>query len=457
MKVNRRELLKSATFVSGAALVGASWPASKRLFAQDVLLNLPNLPSPRNSGIEHIVVVTMENRSFDHFLGWLPNADGQQAGLTFVDSAGVSHATHALSGDYTGCPHADPDHSYEGARAEYDQGLMDGFLRAGSNDVFSIGYYGERDIPFYAALARNYTACDRYFAAILGPTFPNRLFLHAAQTDRLDDSTSFTSLPTIWDRLASAGVSARYYFSNVPFLALWGVKYLGISRLYEEFLLAASTGTLPAVSFIDPRYTILDDGTGNDDHPHADIRKGDLFLYETFQAVARGPQWASTVFIVNFDEWGGFFEHVAPPRATAANSVDTDLVNGKALLGCRVPTVVASPFSRGNPADSRVSTVVFDHTSVLKLIEWRWGLAPLTPRDASTDVNNLAYALNFSQPDATVPSLPEPQAPLIAAPCLQTLGSGILSSGGGAATPTANWQELGKQAASLGFPVPSAL
>jgi phospholipase C len=98
---------------------------------------------------------------------------------------------------------------------------------------------------------------------------------------------------------------------------------------------------------------------------------------------------------------------------------------------------------------------VFDHTSVLKLIEWRWGLVPLSPRDASTDVNNLAYALDFSHPVATVPSLPEPQAPLVAAPCLQTLGSGILSSGG-TATPTANWQQLGMQAAALGFPVPSA-
>src|SRR5258707_8281791 len=313
MKVNRRELLKIAAFVSGAALAGASWPSSKKLFAQDLLLDLPNLPSPAKSGIENIVGVTMENRSFDHFLGWAPNADGKQGGLTFADSAGVSHATHSLSGDYTGCPHPDPDHSYGGARVEYDRGMMDGFLRAGGNDVYSIGYYGERDIPFYAALARNYTASDRSFAALLGPTFPTRLFLHAAQTDRLDDSTSFTSVPTIWDRLASAGVSARYYFSNVPFLALWGVKYLGISRLYKEFLAAASTGTLPAISFIDPRYTVLDDGTGNDDHPHADIREGDLFLYETFQAVARGPKWANTVFIVNFDEWGGFFEHVAPP------------------------------------------------------------------------------------------------------------------------------------------------
>ena len=155
MKVNRRELLKNAAFVSGAALAAASWPSGKKLFAQDVLLNLPNLPSPGNSGIEHIVVVTMENRSFDHFLGWLPNADGKQAGLPYVDSAGVSHATHSLSGDYTGCPHPDPDHSYGGGRVEYDHGLMDGFLRTGSNDVYSIGYYGEQDIPFYAALARN--------------------------------------------------------------------------------------------------------------------------------------------------------------------------------------------------------------------------------------------------------------------------------------------------------------
>src|SRR6266700_6641223 len=450
MKFNRRELLKNAAFFSGATLVGSSFHSTENLFAQAAL---PSLPAPENSGIEHVVVVTMENRSFDHFLGWLPNSDGKQAGLAYVDNAGVSHSTHSLSGDYTGCPHTGPDHSYNGARVEYDNGLMDGFLRAGSNDVYSIGYYGAGDVPFYAALARNYTACDRYFAAILGPTFPNRLFLHAAQTDRLDDSTSFTSLPTIWDRLASAGVSARYYFSNVPFLALWGLKYLGISRLYEEFLLAASTGTLPAVSFIDPRYTILDDGTGNDDHPHADIRKGDLFLYQTFKAVATGPKWTNTVFIVNFDEWGGFFEHIAPPRATAANQVDTDIVNGKTLLGFRVPTVVASPFTKGNPGSPTVSSLVFDHTSVLKLIEWRWGLAPLTPRDASNDISSLANALNFNQPDVSVPTLPVPSAPLIAAPCLQTLFGGILSSGG--SPSTTEWQQLGQQAASLGFPAGS--
>lgn len=453
MRINRRELLKNAGLASGAALFGGACGSGKFPSNQNLSPSSATLPNPGDSGIENIVVVTMENRSFDHLMGWLPNADGKQAGLTFVDNNGVSHSTHSLSGDNTGCPHPDPDHSYNGARVAYDNGAMDGFLRAGSNDVYSIGYYGEADIPFYATLARNYLTCDHYFAAILGPTFPNRLFLHAAQTDRLTDSVSFTSLPTIWDELAAAGVSANYYFSNVPFTALWGTKYLGISRLYSEFLSAAATGTLPAVSFVDPKYTILDDGTGNDDHPHADMREGDKFLYQTFQAVANGPKWANTVFVVNFDEWGGFFEHVAPPRATAANQVDTDIVDGKTLLGMRVPTVVASPFTKGNPSGPAVNSLVFDHTSVLKLIEWRWGLAPLTPRDASSDISNLANALNFSSPDATVPSLPVPQTPLIAAPCLQNLLGGFLSSSG--SSPTSEWQQLSQAAASLGFPAGS--
>ena len=450
MKMNRRELLKGAALVSGASLLAEIDFPVRNLFAQ----TLPSLPDPTTSGIEHIVVVTMENRSFDHLLGWLPNADGRQESLNFVDKSGVTHSTYSLSGDFTGCPHPSPDHSYSGARVEYDGGAMDGFLRAGSNDVYSIGYYGESDVPFYAALARNYSTCTRYFPSILGPTFPNRIFLHAAQTDRLDDSVTLTSLPTIWDRLSSAGVSATYYYSNVPFLALWGATYLLRSRFYEDFLEAASTGTLPAVSFVDPRYTILDDGTGNDDHPHADIREGDLFLYQTFEAVAKGPKWANTVFIVNFDEWGGFFEHIAPPRAVAPNQVDPDLIGGKALLGFRVPTVIASPFTRGNPTSPTVTGLVFDHTSVLKLIEWRWGLAPLTARDAGSDTANLAYALKFNAPDVTVPALPTPSAPLIGTPCTQALLSGILDDSGSAIA--SKWRQLADHAVQHGFRVRDA-
>ena len=376
-----------------------------------------SLPPAARSGIEHVVVVMMENRSFDHFLGWLPNADGMQAGLSYTDDSGATFPTAPLAPDYMGCDHPDPDHSWMGGRVEYDGGAMDGFLRAGMNDQYAIGYYTEADRPFFSAFARTFTTCDRFFASILGPTYPNRIFQHAAQTDRLDNTLDISTLPTIWDRLAENDVSARYYFSDVPFLLLWGAKYLPILGTYDEFLADAAAGTLPSVSFVDPRFINDETGTSGSDHPHADVRVGDAFLAETFDAVAHSPNWSSTVFIVTYDEWGGFFDHVAPPRAAAPNDVDPDLVGGQALLGLRVPVVVASPFTRGDPANPRVVSTVFDHTSVLKLIEWRWHLRPLTARDASGDVGNLVTALDFAHPDTSVPDLPLPSPPVVL-PCL---------------------------------------
>ena len=384
------------------------------------------LPAPAQSGIDHVVVVTMENRSFDHFLGWLPGANGMQAGLSYADPNGVRRNTYPLAPDYTGCPHPDPDHSYSGSRICYNNGAMDGFLRDTANDAYCVGYYGAADLPFYGALAQQYLVCDTYFASILGPTFSNRLFSWSAQTDRLDDTVSPTGLPTIFDRLAEAHVSHRYFFNNLPFLGLWGTTYASSTGVYAEFLLRAAIGALPAVSFVDPIFTVLDDGTGNDDHPHADIRNGEAFLSQVFQALATGPAWKSTVLIVTFDEWGGFFEHVAPPRAPAGNDIDTDMVNGQVLLGMRVPTIVASPFTRNTGNAPLVSNIVFDHTSALKLIEWRWGLEPLTPRDASPLIGNFAMAMNFSNPDSQVPSLPKP-AGVSSAGCPQAIG-GIFDS-----------------------------
>ena len=143
--LSRRELL-----LRGSALVGASalsglpdW--SKRAVA----LPQSRLPDPASSGIDHVIVVTMENRSFDHFLGWLPGADGRQDGLVFDDAAGVSHETHHLT-EFQGCGFSDPDHSWEGGRVEYDNGACDGWLRAGANDEFAIGYYTASDLAFYA-------------------------------------------------------------------------------------------------------------------------------------------------------------------------------------------------------------------------------------------------------------------------------------------------------------------
>jgi len=382
----------------------------------------PDVLRAASSQIKHIVVVMMENRSFDHFLGWLPNADGMQAGLTYVDGQGVAHDTMPLAPDYMGCTHPDPDHSWTGGRVEYAGGAMDGWLLAGANDTYAIGYYVEADRPFSNALARSFTTCDRFFASIMAETFPNRFFQHAAQTDRLTNTLDLSTLPTIWDRLAEAGVSATYYFSDVPFLLLWGTKYVPIMRTYNEFLSDAAAGTLPSVAFVDPRFIDDASGTSGSDHPHADIRVGDAFLSDTFHAVANSPNWPNTVFIATYDEWGGFFDHIAPPRAAAPNDVDPDLVDGRALLGMRVPVVVASPFTHGDPNNPRVVSDTFDHTSVLKLIEWRWRLRPLTPRDASQDVGNLLSVLDFAQPDTSVPALPDPVPPLVA-PCPPTLQS----------------------------------
>jgi len=412
---NRRKFLQGIAAASGAAVLSKFSDLPNVLARQQGLLQSQQLPAANESGIDHVVVVMMENRSFDHLFGWIRNADGEQAGLIYKDTDGAPHATHHLAGDFIGCGHPDPDHSYEGGRVQFDNHRMDGFLLDTNNDDYALGYYTKPDRPFHNALASNFTVCDRYFCSFLGPTFPNRMFSHSAQTDRLSNTFTLSTLPTIWDRLIAAGISATYYFSNLPFLGLWGPKYSSISRPYQQFLADAATGTLPSVSFVDPRFTLTDTGDGNDDHPHADIRAGDLFLAETFSALANGPLWPRTVFVVTYDEWGGFFDHVAPPRAAAGNLVDPDVIHGKALLGFRIPVCIASPFSRARNDnqghDSRVISSLFDHTSVLKFIEWRWDLAALTPRDSANNIANLAVALDFDRPDFSIPELSMPSAP----------------------------------------------
>ncbi|MGA8596057.1 MAG: alkaline phosphatase family protein [Bryobacteraceae bacterium] len=403
-EMNRRSFLKTTGAVT----------ATSPLLARELSISSVGEPD-----IKHVVVVMMENRSFDHLLGWLPGSDGKQAGLDYPDKSGVLQPTHELAPDYTGCSYPDPDHSYSGGRTEIDAGKMDGFLQPTSNGLNAIGYYQEKDLPFRSALARNYTTCDRYFPSMMGPTFPNRIFQHAGATDRLDDDFSICTLPTIWDQLAAQGVSHRYYFSNIPFVALWGLKYVDISALYANFLADCAAGTLPAVSFVEPTFTTLDN-LDEDDHPFSDVRNGDAFLAKTFKAVATSPNWPNTVLIVNYDEWGGFYDHVPPPRALAPNNVDPDLVDGKALLGCRVPCIVASPWTTGNPDTPRVSHEVFDHTSVLKLIESVWNVPAVAAREMSNDVGNLLDVLDPANYQPEVPNLPNPGYVIPSSLCLSS-------------------------------------
>jgi phospholipase C len=425
--ITRRTVLQAglglAAAGAGVGLTAAAAQAAPRRRRR-------RLPSdPGGSGIDHIVVVMMENRSFDHYFGWVPGADGQQAGLSYPDRAGVAQPTHHLT-DFQGCNNSDPDHSFDGGRSTLNGGACDGWLRTGNNDLFAIGYYEAADLAFHGQAAPQWTVCDRYFAATMAETYPNRIFQHAAQTDRVVNTTDISTLPTIWDRLSAAGVSARYYFSDVPLVALWGPKYLPISRPYPQFLADAAAGTLPSVSFVEPRFLDEASGTSGDDHPHADIRAGQAFLDSVYTAITTGPSWSSTALVINYDEWGGFFDHVAPETAPDARP---DL--GTGLRGFRVPCMVISPRARRG----YVAHGTYDHTSVLKMIEWRFGLDPLTPRDAAAA--NLAEVLDFRrEPDLSAPAFDVP------------LWAGLSCAAGNTADYE-EWRALSALAASLGFPL----
>lgn len=388
MGLSRRRFLQAA----GAASLATVTTRSLGALATETATSA--LPAGSASGIEHVVVLCMENRSFDHYLGWLAGADGRQSGLAYADDRGAVHETRRWP-DRTGCGYRDPDHSYEGGRVQLNGGACDGFAR-GANDDYALSYYVREDLPATASIADRFTVCDRYFCSILGPTFPNRLYTHSAATDRIENTMDTCTLPTIWDRLGAAGVPAAYYFSDLPVLGLYGTKYLHLGRRFEQFYVDAAAGTLPAYSYLDPFFLGEEQGGSNDDHPHADIWRGQALISAVANALITSPLWASTALVVTYDEWGGFFDHVAPPRLP--DDVDNpggDATNpDHAQAGFRVPTMVISPFA---PIGG-VPHGVYDHASILKLVEWRFGLAPLTKRDAAA--NNLAGVLDFSAPNA---------------------------------------------------------
>jgi phospholipase C len=385
-----------------------------------------------SNGIEHVVVLMMENRSFDHFLGWLPAADGRHD-MTYLSTDGNVYPNYPLAPDFQGCGYSDPDHSWEGFLVQHNYGKMDGFLKRptapadnpgvklAAANTFPAGYYtnlepdgrpkAAPDLPVTGALAQNYTVLDRYFCSFAGETFPNRFYQHAARTDRDHNSFAISKLPTIWDQLSpipnTKGVpTGGYFFRDLPFLALWSAKYVpfwhpfaegdtdvvGIPVKTRSFLDTVAKGLLPNVSFVDPAFDTEASGTSADDHPLADIRLGERFIADAYHALASAGYLDKTVFVVTFDEWGGFYDHVPPPQVIddtnpkdvnhsgdSKKPTDGRLVPDYRQLGFRVPAIVVS-----NLASARIIRQgPFEHTSTLKLIESIFGLRPLTARDAN--------------------------------------------------------------------------
>ena len=421
----RRDFLQRTAVAAGlAAGMGLALDPDTVVAAAARRQRRAHLPSPRNLPIDTFVVLMMENRSFDHYLGWLPGADGRQAGLRFTDTHGKTYATHRLVDNFQGCGFLDPDHSWDGGRTEVDGGRMDGFLKADS-DVFSIGYYTAQDLPFTPHVAKAYTTFDRFFCSLLASTYPNREYMHAAQSYGQKDNTLPSSQggfpdTTIFAALAKAGVPNRYFYTDLPVSAFWGASGIARSSQVQTYYEQAATGTLPALSFVDPAFNGEDQGTSGDEHPHGDVRVGQAFISDVVHAFIESPQYERGALFIVYDEWGGFFDHVVPPRVPDLRA-STNLENDFGQMGLRIPAVVVSPYARGGYVDH----TIYGFESILKMIRYRYGLPPLTPRDLFA--NNIATAFDWeSKPRLEPPSLPTP-AHVMATACS---GSTRLSTGG---------------------------
>jgi phospholipase C len=422
--MDRREFLIGAAALGGVAAVGGG--AYALLSGDDDAEPASVLANPASEcPVDTIVVLMLENRSFDHYYGWLGTderyleAGRKRYGKQFTIDARTDLAyplpdgqlvpTSYLPDDatevdpYRGCRHLIPGHDWDQARAERDGG----FLAAGSgNDEFAVGYFRAEDLPVHARLAERFTVFDGYHASLLGGTFPNRQYLHAAQSNGIKydpaplEIGSFQG-PTIWDKLAGAGVDAGYYYVDLPILLLWGEQYADRIQSTDRYFEQTATGTLPNVVFIDPGFA---PPLQTDDHPRGDIRLGQRFVREVFKAFVESKHWERGAFFLVYDEWGGFFDHVPPPILPDERSSPNDEDNfGQA--GFRVPAVLASPYGRHGDVDHRL----YDHTSILRFLEWRFLGAPpegpgainarwpLTTRDQFA--NNIGRTLRPSQPD----------------------------------------------------------
>ncbi len=395
----------------------------------------PPLDPGRLANIDHIVVLMMENRSFDHMLGYL-SKEGGTDGKKRTDIEGLSgvEKNRYKGRDYPSFPLPDtrfdesPPHSHEPVMNQIAGGEMTGFVvafakereAAGVDPGKIMGYHNAGHVPVYDALAREFLICQRWFAAHPGPTFPNRFY---SMTGRLNrdvfgnfqfdnphgDAFQPVQTRTLFDHLTEHGVSWRYYEHRYCFLRLFE-RYSTDDTLIVEandsargFFASAQAGTLPAVSFIDPNFIDEPDGEDNDDGAPANIGAGQNLIGRVVNAVMHGPQWNRTLLVITYDEHGGFFDHVNP--LLFRDKVKP--VSGIDHYGVRVPAFVISPW-----VDQRaVSNVVFDHTSIAKTIARRFMSAnPPDMGERMAAANDLSMVLRAA-PRQDLPSIPVPPLP----------------------------------------------
>ena len=457
MAQTRREFLQRTAYAAGLAGVSAALPASTILAeAAEAAGRGSGLPSPRNLPIDHFVVLMMENRSFDHYFGWVADADGSQQ-QTYADPAGNPVPTRHFSTlgtggmEYKGCGHPDPGHGWDSGRAQ----LLGGFLADGSgNDEFALTYFNSGELGFIHDAARAYTLYDRFFCSLLASTWPNRYYKWSAQSGGLTDNnppvgTAGNQWETIFDRALGRGVSARYYASDLPFSAVWGPRGAAWTNPITRYYTDCEAGTLPNIAFVDPPFRDGGggDGLSADEHPLGDVRLGQAFMADVVNAFVSSPAYRRGALFVIYDEWGGFFDHVAPPHVPD-DRASSDLYEDFGQMGFRIPALTVSPYSRGKSDRSgfRVDHGGYGHESILKLISYRFGLGELTLRQSAA--RNIGLSFDWAHPSFDAPALPDPPE-VATAPC--ALGGGdVLDSQAAHASDLAALEALAEQ-----FGVPS--
>ncbi len=377
----------------------------------------PAPPSPTR------IFLMMENRSYDHMLGARAfeglGGDGLRAGMSNPDSSGARVA--AFEAPLEGMCVPDPPHGWDASHAQWNGGANDGFVvehqRDNPGELGTMQYLTRRHQPVTWALADEYASCDRWFASVMGPTWPNRMYWLAGTSMGMkgnDLPPGGWTAPTIFHRLNEAGVEWTLYIATLPWAALLagGAPLEGHVKGIEDFYADAAAGRLPPVCYVDPPFT------GGDDHPPAHPLLGQQFLARVYDAIAGSPQWEVSLTVVTYDEHGGFFDHVSPPSGVA----DDHAAEGFDQLGFRVPALVIGPqVKRGH-----VSSVVRDHASALRHQQLEFGLGDLGMRvAAAADLSELIDAGAAPRPPITLP--PVDLAPwMIESVCENGGGSGVI-------------------------------
>ncbi len=428
--VSRRTLLAGATALTGATAGASVLPLSVRraLAATSV-----RPASAQLSDIKHIVILMQENRSFDHYYGAMPGVRGftdptaikLASGRSVFHQPDPSHQQGYLlpfrydTGKTSAQATPGTDHSWETQHQAWNHGKMDQWIAA--KGEFTMGYFGREDIPFHWALADAFTICDNYHCSVFGPTNPNRLYMWTGMIDPagqhggpvIDNTPAFDNVILSWttypERLQAAGISWQVYQEEDSFddNALAWFTQFGNARTGSP-LHQRGMRTRPAGSFeFDARHDRLPQvswlvaPTAQSEHPDFFPAAGAEYIAQKLDAIASNPDvWAKTAFILCYDENDGLFDHVVPPtpkRGTAGEFVDGEPIG----LGFRTPTTIVSPWTAGG----FVCSDVFDHSSLIRFIEARFGVhEPHISAWRRQTCGDLTSAFRFSAGAASYPS-----------------------------------------------------